>query len=113
MKKNLREKIKGLPSLDDIVSEHCKDPKFKAEFERMKLRLAVARAIKTAREKAGLSQAELASALGLTQPMIGRLESLKDRSLPSLDLLAKISAATQRRLVVDEPGIHFELVANR
>jgi DNA-binding XRE family transcriptional regulator len=112
MRKPLKARVKELPSLDETIRKDLKNPKFAEAYRRAQLRVAIARAIKTAREKAGFTQGELAVALGLTQPMIGRLESLKDRSLPSLELLARISVVTKRRLVVDQPGIHFELVAN-
>lgn len=110
-KRTLKDRIKELPSLDEIVKEHEREPGFKTLLDHARLRVAVARAIKTAREKAGLSQAELAGALGISQPMIGRLESLKDKRVPSLELLAKISAVTKRKLVLDQPSLHLELVA--
>ena len=110
-KKTLKERIKELPSINEIIREHEREPKFKGLLDRARLRVAVARAIKTAREKAGLTQAELAEALGISQPMIGRLESLQDKRVPSLELLAKISAATKSKLVLDQPSMHMELVA--
>lgn len=110
-KRTLKDRIKELPSLEEIVAGHERDPEFKVILDRVRLRIAVARAIKTAREKAKLTQAELAEALGISQPMIGRLESLKDKRVPSLELLAKISAVTKKKLVLDQPSIHMELVA--
>lgn len=110
-KRTLKDRIKELPSLEEIVAGHEQDPEFKVILDRVRLRIAVARAIKTAREKADLTQAELAEALGISQPMIGRLESLKDKRVPSLELLAKISAVTKKKLVLDQPFIHMELVA--
>ncbi len=110
-KRTVKERVKKLPSLDEIVREHEREPGFKTLLDRALLRVAVARAIKTVRERAGLSQAELAEALGVSQPMIGRLESLKDQRVPSLELLAKISAVTKRKLVLDQPSLHLELVA--
>ncbi len=109
-KRTLKDRIKELPSLEEIVAGHEQDSEFKVILNRVRLRIAVARAIKTAREKAGLTQAELAGALGISQPMIGRLESLKDKRVPSLELLAKISAVTKKKLVLDQPSIHMELV---
>lgn len=110
-KRTVKERVRELPSLDEIVREHEREPGFKAILDRARLRVAVARAIKTAREKAGLTQAGLAKALGISQPMIGRLESLKDKRVPSLELLAKISAVTRKKLVLDQPSLHLELVA--
>ena len=106
-----RGRIKELSSLDEIIKGHERDPGFKVILDRARLRVAVARAIKAAREKAGLTQAELAEALCISQPMIGRLESLKDKRVPSLEFLAKISAVTRKKLVLDQPSIHIELVA--
>lgn len=109
----LRDRLRRYPLLEEYVRKQRKDQEFMVHLERARLRVAVARAIKDARERAGLTQAELAEALGTTQSAIGRMESLRDKRLPSLDLLARIAAATHRRLVVDQPGVHFEMTARR
>ena len=111
MKKITKRNVKDLPSIGPFIREQEKDPEMKVLMDRAGLRIEIARAIKTARERAGLTQAELAKELGKTQAQIGRLESLRDKRLPSLELLAAIAAVTKRRLVIDQPGIHFELVA--
>ena len=108
-RKTLQARIQGLRSIEEVIKEHEKDTGFKPLLDQARLRVAIARQIKLARERAGLTQAELAKALGVTQPMVGRLESLKDMRLPSIELLARISAVTKKRLVVDQPKIHLEL----
>ncbi len=110
-KKTLQTKIQGLRSVEEIIKRHEREPGFRPLLDQARLRVAIARQIKVAREKAGLTQAELAEALGVTQPMIGRLESLRDKRIPSVELLAKIAVATKKRLVVDQPSIHLELIA--
>jgi DNA-binding XRE family transcriptional regulator len=110
-RKTPKHRLSELRSIEDIVKKHEKDREFKALLDQARLRVAIARQIKLAREKAGLTQAQLAKALGVTQPMIGRLESLKDKRLPSIELLAKIAAVTKKRLVVDQPKLHLELAA--
>lgn len=55
------------------------------------------------RHEAGLSQAQLAAKLGITQPVVARLESRDPQRLPTLDTVAKVAAACGRRMV-----IHFE-----
>jgi DNA-binding XRE family transcriptional regulator len=110
-RKKTPHRLSGLRAIEEIIKEHEKDREFKAFLDQARLRVAIARQIKLAREKAGLTQAELAKALGVTQPMIGRLESLKDKRLPSIELLAKIAAVTKKQLVVDQPKLHLKLAA--
>lgn len=110
-RRTTQHRLSELRSIEGIIKEHERDREFKALLGQARLRVAIARQIKLAREKAGLTQAELAKALGVTQPMIGRLESLKDKRLPSLELLAKIAAVTKKRLVIDQPKLHLELAA--
>ena len=110
-RKTAQHRLRELRSIDDIIKGHERDHEFKALLDQARLRVAIARQIKLARQKAGLTQSELAKALGVAQPMIGRLESLKDKRLPSLELLAKIAAVTKKRLVVDQPKLHLELTA--
>lgn len=95
--------------LEDTIDKHEKDPEFKILLDKARLRVAIARQIKIAREEAGLSQSALADALGISQPMIGRLEGLKDNRLPSIELLTKIASITKKKLVVNQPGFHLEL----
>ncbi|MBI5198374.1 MAG: helix-turn-helix transcriptional regulator [Nitrospirae bacterium] len=112
MKKTIRDRIKDFPSIEDIIKEDERsDPEFKTMLERARLRVAIARQIKIAREKAGMTQAELAQALELPQSVIGRLEGLQDKRLPSIDLLTRIARVTRKRLVLDFGTAHLELVA--
>lgn len=97
----------------EYLRENKRDAAYNAALDRARLRVAIAREIKTIRESAGLTQSELADALGLKQSVIGRLESLKDKRLPSLDLLARIASVTKKRLIVDQAMLHLELVVRR
>src|SRR5581483_10704298 len=91
MKKSLKDRIKELPTLDEVIEKDLTDPKFAAEYERASLRVAIARATKAAREESGLTQKEVADQLGVKQAQIGRLESTKDKSIPGIDFLASIA----------------------
>ena len=102
-------RTKDIYSLEDIIKRREKDREFKILLDKARLRVAIARQIKIAREKAGLTQSELADAIGISQPMIGRLEGLKDNRLPSIELLAKIASITKKKLIVNQPGFHLEL----
>ena len=114
MKKNnsIQERIKSFTPLGRLIKEEEKDEKFRLVLDRARLRVSIARAIKTAREKANLTQEELAEAINTSQSVIGRLESLKDKRLPSLEILVKISFVTKRKIVAEQDRVHFELVAN-
>jgi transcriptional regulator with XRE-family HTH domain len=52
------------------------------------------------REKAGLSQSDLAKRVGTKQPNISRLENGEVAGLPSLDLLGRVASALDGRLEV-------------
>jgi transcriptional regulator with XRE-family HTH domain len=111
---NIRqERIEKLPTIGQIINRHEKSAAFRPILGRARLRVAIAREIKRVRERAGLTQTALATALGVSQAMVGRLESVKDKRIPSLELLAKIAGATRSRIVLDQPGIHVEVEAPR
>ena len=59
----------------------------------------IAETLIRARQRAGLSQAEVAKRMGTTQSVVARLES--GRSLPSSTSLALYAAATGSRLRVE------------
>ncbi|MBI5510233.1 MAG: helix-turn-helix transcriptional regulator [Deltaproteobacteria bacterium] len=69
-------------------------------FQEERARSELALAVSKARQSAGLTQAELADKVDTSQSAIARLESGRDRRMPTLPLLARIAAATGRRLVV-------------
>lgn len=101
--------MKDIYRLEDVINKQEKDRELKTLLDKARLRVAIARQIKIAREESGLSQSELAEALGISQPMIDRLEGLKDNRLPSIELLAKIASITKKKLIVNQPGFHLEL----
>lgn len=111
MKKSLKDRVKELPTLDEVIEKDLANPKFAEEYQEANLRIAIARATKTAREGAGLTQEQLADGVGVHQAQIGRLESFKNKSLPGIDLLAKISAVTKKTVEVVIPGIHLKIAA--
>lgn len=75
-----------------------KDPEIMLHYEEEKTRSQIAGLVHTARQRAGLTQAELAAKVGTTQSVIARLESGSDQRTPSLALLARIAAALDARL---------------
>ena len=82
-------------SLSDYVAEEkARRPEFATEFDRLQL----ARKIRETRERAKLSQNDVATKAGTKQSAIARLES--GRVVPKLDLLAKVARALGKRLEV-------------
>ena len=69
-----------------------KNPKYKAEYEALSEEFALIGALIEARQKAGLTQAQLANRMKTTQAAIARLES--GRVLPSTRTLQKFAEAT-------------------
>lgn len=76
--------------------EALKDPKLKAEYDRLEPEFAVIRAMIEARIKRNLTQAGLAERLGTTQSAISRLE--KGNISPTVSFLQKLADALDSRL---------------
>ncbi|EME68337.1 MULTISPECIES: helix-turn-helix domain-containing protein [Rhodospirillales] len=88
-----------MTSLNDLKAKMLADPEVKAEYDRLAPEFEIAETLIRARQRAGLSQAEVAKRMGTTQSVVARLES--GRSLPSSTSLARYAAATGSRLRVE------------
>lgn len=78
--------------LRDVSAQLLKDRSVRESYDEMALEFEIARAIIAARARLNLTQTELATRMGVTQPFIARLES--GRSLPTMATLKKIAEAT-------------------
>ena len=87
-------------ALKDVLKRELKDPEFSFYFEREKSISEIARLVRDARLKAGLTQAQLAKKAQSSQVVIARLESGTDQRVPSLDLLERIASALKAKLLV-------------
>ena len=83
---------------EDWEKEALKNPKFKAEYDKLQPEFAVIRAMIDARMKRGITQEKLARKMGTKQSVISRLES--GRANPSVSFLKKLAQALNSRLVV-------------
>ena len=99
MKKNSKPYMDGKAFFRQLE----KDPEVRILTGQQEEKFRLATAIRKAREKAGLSQAELAGRIGTKQSAISRVESGVYRSVPSLSLLQKIAVACGAQL-----GISFD-----
>lgn len=85
-------------TLTNLKHEQMLDPKFRREYEALKPKYDLIRAVLDARIKKGVTQKELARRVGTTQSAIARFES--GQGNPTLDFLSKVSAAVGARLEV-------------
>lgn len=74
------------------IEDRSRDPRFRAEVERMLNEMRVRQDLIALREARGLSQAQVARMLGVTQPLIARIESggVKNLELRTLARLAAV-----------------------
>lgn len=75
-----------------------KNPEFREAYDALEPEYALAGALIEARQKAKLSQGELAKRMHTTQPMVARMES--GRQPPSTATLLKVAKATGTRLQI-------------
>jgi transcriptional regulator with XRE-family HTH domain len=79
-------------AVKNLHRKWMKNPVYRAEYESLSEEFALVSALIEARNKAGLTQAQLASRMKTTQAAIARLES--GRVLPSTRTLQKFAQAT-------------------
>jgi len=75
-----------------------KEPKYRKAYEALEEEFILASAVMDVRNRAGLTQEELARRMGTTQPVVARLES--GRSRPSMRTLERLADATGSRLLI-------------
>jgi ribosome-binding protein aMBF1 (putative translation factor) len=75
-----------------------KEPKYKKAYDALEDEFVLASAVMDVRNRAGLTQEELARKMGTTQPVVARLES--GRSRPSMRTLERLADATGSRLLI-------------
>ena len=83
---------------DEFLKESLKNPKIKAEYDRLEPEFAVIMALLEARKKKGMTQQKLAKKMGTKQSVISRVES--GRANPTVSFLQKLAEALDRRLVI-------------
>lgn len=94
----MNKKKKAYKSAKPFFDELRNDPEVMLHYEEEKAKTQIAALVRSARQRAGMTQAELAERVGTTQSVIARLESGGDQRIPSLALLARIASALDARL---------------
>ena len=87
-----------MTKLKDLKAMLLKDPEVRREYDALEEEFALILEVAKARQRAGLSQAELAKRMKTTQSTIARLES--GRGLPSTRTLGRFAKATGHRLKI-------------
>ena len=80
----------------DLHEKWSRDPDYRAAYEKLRPEFALARSLIEARNRAGLTQSELARRMKTTQSVVARLES--GRAHPSTKTLEKVARATGTQL---------------
>lgn len=86
--------------LDKHIERQIKDREFKIYFEKAEAKRKLAQAIALSRKAQHISQAQLAKEISTTQQVISRLESPRDKRMPSLELLDRVAKALNKKLVI-------------
>ena len=95
-----------MTKLSDLKKKLFENPQVRKEYDALEEEFALVAAVAKARQRAGLSQAQLAKRMKTTQSTIARLQS--GRGLPSKRTLSRFAKATGHRL-----KISFEPVRGR
>jgi len=86
-------------ALEILKRRAARDSELREGYEQEKINFKVAILIREEREKAGLSQTQLADLIGTTQSVISRLEDA-DYEGHSLNMLSRIVQALNRKLEI-------------
>ena len=91
-----------LKTHDDMIAAWKKDPAFGQAYAALEEEFALFDALVSARQQAGLTQAEVAEQMGTKTPAVARLEAGGGRQQhsPSLATLRKYAAAVGCRLEI-------------
>jgi len=84
--------------LDAYLGKQLEAPGFRHHFEQRRLVHEVAIVVKSMREQAGLTLTQLAKMVGVSQPMIARMERGLDQRTPRRKTLRRIGLALGKQL---------------
>lgn len=92
--------------ISEMHKRWMKQPKYRKAYEALEDEFAIAKAVIAARNRAGLTQADLARKMGTTQPVVARMEG--GRVQPSLRTLHRLAQATGSKLIIRLEPCHGE-----
>lgn len=97
--------------ITELHQRWMKEPKYRKAYAALEDEFALAKAVIAARNRAGLTQTELARKMGTTQPVVARMEG--GRIQPSLRTLQRLAQATGSRLLIRFEPCHTERTATK
>ena len=80
-------------SFDDYLKSKLKNKEFALGYEEVAMHLKIAQTIEVLRNEVGLTQKQLATKAGVSQPMIARLERGDQDRIPTLATINKVLSA--------------------
>ena len=97
--------------VSEMHKKWLKEPKYKKAYDALEDEFVLAGAVMDARNRACLTQEELARRMGTTQPVVARLES--GRTRPSMRTLERLAEATGSRLLISFAPLETKRPASR
>lgn len=94
---NEKGKIAGI-SHGTVLARQKKDPEFQFHYVQRKFVHEVAVAIRAMRKQAGVTQAQLAEMVGVSQPMIAKIEKGIEQHAPNWAMLGKVCVALGKQM---------------
>lgn len=86
----MKKRMPGV-SLETVLDRQLgKDSELRVLFDEKRFYLQVAHLVTSLRLKAGLTQAEVAKAAGVSQPLVARLERGDSRRTPTFDTIYRL-----------------------
>jgi transcriptional regulator with XRE-family HTH domain len=89
-----------LISADDFMDGLLEAPEARAIFDERALEFQLQTTMLRARQRASMTQRDIAEAIGTTDSAVCRMEHARSGRFPSMRLLQKYATATRHRLVV-------------
>ena len=86
-------------SYEDLTAQRRDSPEYREGYAETRRAYLIGQAVRERRRALGLSQTELASRAGMTQPALSRLEA--GGVVPTIPLLERISTALDADLIVE------------
>lgn len=87
----------------DVLPELLQKPEFRAAYDSLEQEFSIARALIAARSEAGMTQVEVAQRMGVSQPVVARMESGRNVSVKSLRRYARAINRPIPLLIQPEP----------